>query len=120
MDILKKGIGEILLVLSVPFGVEAIAWSLVITNLIAVVINVYPNKDILEYGYKDQLEDISSSLLSSCIMGIIVFSVSYLNFNPLIMLILQVIIGMVVFITLSVLTKNKTFKYLISTLIKRR
>lgn len=118
MDILKKGIGVILLLMSFPFGVEAIAWSLVVTNLIAVVINVYPNKDILEYGYRDQLEDISSSLLISCIMGIIVFSVSCLNFNPLSILILQVTIGMVLFIALSVITKNKTFKYLISTLIK--
>lgn len=111
LDIIKKVIGIILLIVSMKYGVMWIAISLVITNLISTVINIAPNRRILAYGYKDQIIDILPNLGLAALMGVCVYPISILNISSYIVLLLQIIIGIFLYLGLSILFKNDSYKY---------
>src|SRR5699024_10007551 len=93
LEVIKKIIGLSLLVISIRWGVYAIALSMVISSVISSFINAYPNKDLLKYSIKEQWIDIIPSLIISSIMGITVYLVKYLVENTLILLISQILLG---------------------------
>ena len=111
LDIIKKGIGITLLVLSMSYGVEGIAISLVATNFIATVINIAPNRRILNYGYMAQLMDIGRNAVLAVFMGIIVYYIGLLPISAFPMLIAQVVLGVGFYIGVSIITKNESYYY---------
>lgn len=112
LDLLKKGIGILLLILCMPFGVVAIAWSYVALNVISTFINIYPNKDILEYSYVQQFYDLGSNMLIGIIMCVCVWLLTLLSISSLYLLILQVIVGGCLYIWLSKVFRNDSYDYL--------
>lgn len=120
LDVLKKTIGVVLLIISMNYGVEGIAISLVITNIISTFINIAPNRRILNYGYKAQFVDIGKSCILAVIMGAVVYGVSFLSIPAFPMLMLQLFVGAFFYIGVSYLTKNENFIYSIQMVKKLR
>ncbi|MBS5115785.1 MAG: lipopolysaccharide biosynthesis protein [Erysipelotrichaceae bacterium] len=122
LEIIKKVIGIIALVISTPFGVIAMVSMKVITSIISTFINALPNKSLLNYSYKSQIFDLLPTFIISTIMGILVFVTDNLlkviSLGILSRLILDVIIGIIIYIILSLITKNKNFKYFLDMLKK--
>ena len=112
LDLVKKGIGVLLLLLSMPYGVEAIAWSLVVTNVIATMINIYPNKDILKYGYFEQFKDLAVNLALGMVVAIVVWLYTLLPINNLLMLVLQVGTWLILYVGVSEILKMDSYIYL--------
>ena len=112
LDLVKKGIGVALLIASMSYGVEAIAWSLVLTNVIATVINIYPNKDILKYGYVEQFKDLAGNMLLGAVVAGIVWLITLLPIGYFPMLVLQIIVGLSLILIFSELLKLDSYKYL--------
>ena len=83
LEIIKKTIDVIVLVITVPFGVFVIALGELLTGLISTVINAYPNKKYLDYSIKEQWIDILPSILLSLFMGVVVYLLKY-NLNKFI------------------------------------
>ena len=94
----------------------------VITSIISTFINALPNKSLLNYSYKSQIFDLLPTFIISTIMGILVFVTDNLlkviSLGILSRLILDVIIGIIIYIILSLITKNKNFKYFLDMLKK--
>ncbi len=120
LEIIKKIFGIILLVLSIPHGIISIAISGVITSLLSTVINCIPNKKILNYGYFQQLSDISSILIISLVMGACIWGLNYIITAPLLLLITQVVLGILIYLFLSWIFKLETFTYLLSFIKQQR
>lgn len=122
LEIIKKVIGIIALVISTPFGVIAMVSMKVITSIISTFINALPNKSLLNYSCKSQIFDLLPTFIISTIMGILVFVTDNLlkviSLGILSRLILDVIIGIIIYIILSLITKNKNFKYFLDMLKK--
>lgn len=116
LEITKKIIGLAILVISLPFGVYAIALGQLVSAIISSFINAYPNKQLLDYSYKEQWLDIIPALLISTAMGGIVYLFSFINIKAWMVLILQVLVGIVIYIGLAKLFKIESFNYLISTI----
>ncbi len=116
LEIIKKTLGVVLLVIAVPIGVEAIAVSLLLSNVAASVINAFPNRRLIGYTYRMQIADIFSPLWMSAVMYAAVFAVSFINLPAIAMLVLQILTGMAVYLLLSVITKNPNFKYILQIL----
>lgn len=112
LDIFKKVIGIILLLLAIPFGVVAIAFSYVAFNVVSTIINIYPNKSILGYGYFEQMKDLIGNLLVGASMGILVWSVNLCSIGSFATLILQCLVGMVSFVLISKSLKVESFSYM--------
>ena len=98
LEIIKKIIGLILLIATINISVMAMAYSLLISNVIGQIVNSWPNKKNLGYSYIEQIKDILPSIILSVIMGIIVYLFNFLNMPIIITLIIQVIIGALIYI----------------------
>ena len=114
VEIIKKVLGIIILIISIPFGVTAIAIGMVISTTLSAIINAIPNKKLLGYTFKMQLADILPSLLLSLVMFAAVYSISLLDLNIFLMLTLQVGVGAIIYIGLSAIFKVESFRYIIS------
>lgn len=116
LNIVKKTIGIVLLIISIQYGVVGIALSLVITDLISTMINIFPNRTILKYGYRKQFLDIVSSSIISIGMGIVIFPIKFLPFSPIVILIIQIVLGVMIYWFLSKITHNEIYEYLLSSI----
>lgn len=116
LEIYKRAIGIIILIITIPYGVYAIALGGCIGTIISSFINAYPNLKLINYSYREQLEDIMPSAIISLIMGIIIYPIKLLNITPLVILILQIGIGIIVYIMMAKIFKLECFTYLLSIL----
>ncbi len=112
LEIIKKIIGIILLLATLWISVEAVALSLLVSTLISSVVNNFPNRKLLDYGWIEQLKDIMPYIGLAILMGLPVFMLQYLPLPTIIVLILQVIVGAIIYIGLSALFKLEMFTYL--------
>lgn len=113
LEIIKKITGIIILLCTMWYGVMAMAYSLLVTSLLSQIINTWPNKKLLGYGYIEQLKDILPNILTAVFMGICVFMLGHIPCPVIIVLIIQVITGAAIYIGASVLLKLEAFKYIV-------
>jgi O-antigen/teichoic acid export membrane protein len=118
LEIVKKIVGIIILGASLPFGIYAIALGEVLSGLISSFINAYPNKLLLDYSYKEQWADITPSLLITVVMGGIVYLVKFLNLLAWQTLIVQITVGICIYIGLAKIFKIESFEYLVRSIIE--
>lgn len=112
LEIAKKTIGMILLLCTMKFGVLVMAYSLLISTLTSMIINSWPNKKLLGYSFKEQMIDIFPSIILALLMG---FAISFIPLLPLpdiMTLIIQISMGAIVYVGLSIIFKIESFKYL--------
>lgn len=112
LEIIKKVIGMILLLSTMWFGVMAMAYSLLVSSVTSQIVNTWPNKALLNYSYLEQLKDIIPSIGLAVFMGICVSFIELLGFNALITLMLQVTLGVIIYIVGSKIMKIEAFDYL--------
>lgn len=113
LEIEKKVVGMILLLSTMWFGVMAMAYSLLVSSLCSQIINTWPNRKLLHYGYFEQLKDILPSIFLSIVMGICVNMLENMPLPTLVTLVIQVSVGALIYIFLSAVTKNESFLYLL-------
>lgn len=111
LEIIKKVVGLIALFSTMWFGVMAMAYSLLVTSVISQIVNSWPNKKLLDYNYIDQLKDILPSILLAVCMGVCIYPVSYLGLPDIATLVMQVVLGAILYIVGSILTRLDAFQY---------
>ncbi len=116
LEVVKKLLGLVILGISLPFGVYAIAIGQVISAIISTFINVYPNKHLLNYSYREQWADIMPSLVLAVIMGITVYMFNLINIAAWKVLGLQLVVGVGSYIGLAKIFRVESLSYLIATL----
>lgn len=115
LEIVKKSFYFIIIVIFVFISKSPIvlALSSVVCTIFATLVNTYPNRKLLGYKYRYQLNDLLPNLIISILMGISVYFVKYIEMSKVLLLLLQVFIGIFVYILLSIITKNENLYYLI-------
>lgn len=113
LEIIKKTIGIIALLVSIHYGVLTVALIGVITGIISTFINAYPNGYLLKYSYSEQIKDILPSLICSLLMGVIVYFLGSLFENVYLKLLLQIITGISVYLLFSKIFRLNSFVYLL-------
>jgi len=116
LEIIKKTIAIITLLVTIPLGIYAMAIGQVIQTFIISFINAYPNKKLMDYSYFEQIKDLMPSFILSVVMGVVVWFFHFIHIQQVILLIVQIISGIGIYVLLAKLSKNETFNYLISTL----
>lgn len=113
LEILKKIVGMILLFTTMWFGVMAMAYSLLVTTVTSMFINSLPNKDLLDYSFREQMLDILPAVVLAIAMGIAVSFIKLLNFGNILTLLVQVPLGVFIYIIGSKFFKLDSFDYLL-------
>ena len=118
LEIVKKTTGVLLLIVSVPFGVIAIAWSMMVSCLIAALLNASSNKKLIGYTIKQQFLDVFPSLIMSLLIFVGVQGLLEIipTSNQWVQLISGCFVAMAFYIGASVLLKVESFRYMVTTL----
>lgn len=115
LEIVKKAVGIISILLTMWISVKAMAYSLLITSILSQVINSWPNKKLLHYNYLEQFKDMLPQIALSLAMGGIVYCVQFIGLNDIFTLLIQVPVGVILYITGSKLFHIDSFEYILST-----
>lgn len=121
LEIIKKTIGIASLVIAVFCFDSPIAIALtgVFTTLIACFINASPNKKLIGYAYAEQMLDMIPPFLLSAVMLGAVLAVQLLQLGDLLTVVLQVMVGVLVYVALSAIFKLQPFMLLLKLLKKK-
>lgn len=112
LEIVKKIVGLTAIVVTAPISVMAMGYSLLVTCVLSQIINSWPNKKLLNYSYLEQLKDILPGIGLAAVMGLCVYSLQMLGLPDIVTLLIQVPLGVVIFVGGSVLLKLEAFTYL--------
>lgn len=113
LEIFKKVLGLIMLLISMWFGVTVIAWCLFLTSLLSQLINSAPNRRLLNYGYLEQLKDMLPNLACAAAMALGVYALQFLGLGAAVTLVLQIGAGVVLYLALSVIFHLGSFRYVL-------
>lgn len=118
IDFIKKPIELLIIILAVILfdSVLAIAIGSVISVMFSTLVNAIQTGKLLNYTFKEQFSDVFPALVLSSIMGICVYLMSLLSVNQFIILFMQVIVGTVIYIAISIIARDKSFYYIIDIL----
>ena len=118
LEIIKKSYGIVALIIAV-FCFDspiAIAMTGVFTTFISCFVNAYPNKKLINYSYFEQMKDVLPSLAISIVMLVTVLLVGTLPLSNLAILLLQVLVGIIVYFLLSAVLRVRSFVIMTSLL----
>lgn len=116
LEIIKKIMGMTILFTTMWFGVMAMAYSLLLSGVLSQIINSWPNRKLLKYGYLEQVKDFAPGILLAVGMGVCVYFIGFIPLPIALTLILQIIAGTIIYIALSAFLKLEEFEYLIEML----
>ncbi|MBR5140520.1 MAG: oligosaccharide flippase family protein, partial [Clostridia bacterium] len=116
LEIIKKVVGVALLVFSIPFGIKAIAFSMLVGAIINAIIDAVPNRKLLGYKFSQQFIDILPSLLLSLLMFGGVYALSFIPINIYLLFTIQFAAGVTFYAGVSAILRVESFMYLLSVL----
>lgn len=111
LEIIKKIVGITALLITIRISVMAMAYSLLFTSVASQIINSWPNRKLLNYGYLEQIKDIIPNILAAGLMGGAVFLVRYLGLSPWLTLLIQVPLGAAVYLLESRIFRMESYYY---------
>lgn len=112
LEIIKKIVGVVILILTMWSGVMIMAYSLLLSSVISQIINSWPNKRLLNYGYFEQIKDIIPGIILAVVMGCCIYPIQLLGLSDIVTLGIQVPLGGIIYILGSKLFKLEAFEYL--------
>ena len=115
LEIIKKVVGAIAIVATMFISPMAMAYSLLIVSVLSQLINSWPNRKLLGYSYENQLMDMLPQILLSSVMGVIVFSIQFMGLSSWLTLLIQIPLGVFIYIALSKIFHIDSYNYLITT-----
>ena len=118
LEIIKKIYGILALIVAILYYDSPIAIAIAggITSLISCFVNASPNKKLINYSYIQQLRDILPSFFMALFMYVGVLQVKKLELGVFFTLILQIVVGIVLYLFLSIVFKPKPYKLLLYSL----
>ncbi len=110
--VIARIVGLVLLLVALQYGVFWIVITQVATILVKYAIVAISNKKLYEYGLLKQLKDFLPCFLLTAIMGIGIYFLNFLTIHPYLILLLQVVLGGLLYLGLSIIFKIPALKYL--------
>ena len=120
LEIIKKSYGLVALMIAVVFFETplAIAMTGIFTTVISCFVNSYPNKKLINYSYFEQMRDILPSFLLSVAMFVAVYAVGFVPISTALILVLQIFVGVLFYVVMSVIMRISPFYTILSMLKK--
>lgn len=118
LEFIKKPLCLIITIISCLINVEALAVSWILCSTIEAIVDVYPNRKLISYGYIEQAKDIAPYFLDAVLMLTIMSCLEVLNLSPLAALVLKPLFGLLTYIGIAALFKLPALKTTLSLLKK--
>ncbi|WP_286220278.1 lipopolysaccharide biosynthesis protein [Marinobacter apostichopi] len=108
VDLSKLPMTVFALFISIPYGIQAVAWAMLTTSCIAYFINSYYPGKLYGFGAWSQLKVAKNYIFSATIMFLVVHHVDF--DKVLVDLILSTLLGMVIYFGLLAILKDAMFR----------
>lgn len=118
LEFIKKPIGFLLIIISFPISVYAVAFTVPIYGIYSAFVNAYSNRNILGYTIMQQLSDLKPAFLLSLITFVFSNCYMHLDISDLDKIFIGIIISSVIYIGLSCYYKLDSFQYCYRTALK--
>ena len=114
LEIIKKviGVGSLVIAVFCFNSPIAIALTGIVTTVISFFVNAYPNKKLLGYTYWEQICDLLPATLLSLTMFGTVYVLILGGLSHWLTLLIQVPVGVVLYVSLSILFRVKNFDFI--------
>ncbi|WP_302160952.1 lipopolysaccharide biosynthesis protein [uncultured Ruminococcus sp.] len=113
LEIIKKTVGIIAILITMWISVQAMAYSFLVTTILNQIINSWPNKKLLNYSYLEQVKDMMPQILLSLGMGAAIYAVSFLHLSTSLTLLIQIPLGVLVYWSGSKIFRVESYTYII-------
>lgn len=114
LEVIEKVFSIGLLIITLKMGVIWIGISYMVGELFSTILCAIPNRKLIGYGFIQQFIDLIPLLFASIVMGGIAYSIQFLGLSDILTLVIQVIVGILVYLILSWLLKLQGFIYFYS------
>lgn len=114
LEVIKKILNLLIIFSTMWYGVFWLAFGSIIGSILGQLINSWPNRELLNYKYKEQILDILPYIVISVSMSLVVYSLSFLNLANWQILFLQISIGVIFYVSISYILKIDSFHYCIN------
>ncbi len=118
LEIIKVAMGLVILLLTYRISAFALAVGYLVSTLISLVINAWPNKKLINYPFFEQILDIMPAALIAILSGAVMFLIGLLPWPDVVKLIAQLIAGMGVYVLISRVSKLDSYFYIIDAIRK--
>lgn len=101
LEIIKKVIITVAIILSVPFGIIGICIGSVCTSIICLAINTFYTGKLIHVGFVRQMRDMAPTLLASLAMGAVVYFAVMPFGSDVVKLAVGIPVGMLVYLAIA-------------------
>lgn len=110
LEITKKCYGIVALILAIVLfdTPMSVAICTLVISPVGWFVNSFPNKEILDYGFWNQLKDLVPIFFASIIMFFVVYLFNFLKIGEIV-IIIQIVGGILIYIGISLVMKIKQF-----------
>ena len=112
LELVKKAVDFCIILITIKLGVLWLAFGMVIACFFSLVINSWPNKNLLNYRFLEQLRDIFPNVIISTIMGGLVYCISLIGLSDFLTLCIQIPFGIIVYLGISIFFKINSYIYI--------
>lgn len=121
LEIIKKIIGILTIIIAVPFGIMWMCVGRIITSILCLAVNTYYTGKLIHVGFIKQMGDLLPIMLLSLFNGAIVLGITYFIDNIALQVVIGLVTGIVVYTATAYLLKFKELDFILETLkIKKR
>lgn len=111
-------IAMILIAVFVFHSVLFIAWGVALTTVLGVILFAFQVKKFFSYGFREQLSDVMPIYSLCAVMYFAVYFVGKIDLPIIVQMIIQIIVGFLIYWGGSVLFSMPAYSYLISNILK--
>ena len=110
LQIIKRIIGIILILLSIHFGMSGLLIANVIIEYVFYIINATVTNKVINYSLWEQTKDLLPNFILSIVIGLLVyFLFTFISLPNILIILLEFLIYSILFISISALFKFKSF-----------
>ena len=113
LEIFKKALSAIVIIITIPFGVFYMCVGSVITSLLCLGVNTFYTGKLIHVGFFTQMRDLLPSLIYTFSMGILVWSVTQMIPSMWLRILVGIPLGIIYYVGISKLMKSQELDYLI-------
>jgi O-antigen/teichoic acid export membrane protein len=108
LEVIKRSLSLVVLLLTSQINIYAVIIGLAFMGVFSLVYNTFPNRKLLGYSIKEQVQDILPPLIIACIMLAVVLPIDiFLPLPNIVKMILQIVCGGAIYVGLSVVFRVK-------------
>lgn len=120
LEIVKKGTGILLLLITLPMGIRAMMAGCCVNAVIGLYLNTAPNKKLLDYSFHELIEDITPACLLSLSMAGVIYVIGLIVDGVALKLLVQILCGVLFYFLGAIICHVDSLEYIKETLRQMR